>query len=152
MAEAGKTPSPGAPLACPSCGGPVSQTDKVCDACGALVTLEAALQRAGASAQGRLENFGRRLPRVRPSRQLALLVMAAFPLAVGPAVLAALYCAWALSRAGEPRWHGALLLVALVNIALSLWFWDSFGDVFISRAGALFDQLLARPGARVFEI
>ena len=162
MSDGGAASAPPSPVTCPSCGGPVGRNRTVCGQCGALMPIEAAIQRASARTESGVRDLRRRLWARRPGHHAVLLIMALMPLVVGPAVLAALYAGWRLlgapGRAKSEPFAGfgrgllAVLVLALANIGLSLWFWDSFGALALERLNDLLELLTAAPDARVYEV
>ncbi len=138
---------PRAPAACPSCDSPFDAELSICPHCGALVPVETAVNEAVLRARRLFDRVWAGLPKSGLTRVNVLWLLALFPMVVVPAVFAAAGAGLLLGRTtlrhrlkpDEPAQLHLILAVALINLAVSLYLWDAFGDFALDRARALLD-------------
>lgn len=114
-------PRPVAPKRCPSCGAPLAPLSMTCQTCGAVVALEAIV------AQGRRAAFDVFFDSASSlSRSDApIWALALFPMLLAPPILALLLARRAQKR-GAPFPNATwIIVVAALNILLSLLLWRS---------------------------
>lgn len=122
---------------CPSCFGEVLKGVSTCPTCGAVLSLETAVQDAK---QAGLRKLSPILVSIR-SEPLSMLawVLGIVPLLVVPPTLAILVALYSGKPDDEQRrW---LYIVAAINICLSLYFWSWAGDHIASTRASVFDWL-----------